>query len=188
MSAYDPKQWQYWALWDPLFYSFEYSILLKKQYELENNFVYDIVIKARPDTVYNPANRFPFHHVILDGSCYAASDISRFPSEFNMQCFDDVMFFGSSKTMDVMSGLYKYYALKNRDSRNLEKTTMQIDINTELRLAPGTLLYQYAVKHNIHPDAYKIDYAIIRSTMRDKGLDSVEDYDKIKKLCNEWYI
>jgi hypothetical protein len=104
-----------------------------------------------------------------------------------MQCFDDIMFFGDSKTMDIMSGLYKYYALKNRDSRHLEKTTMQIDINTELRLGPGTLLYQYAVKHNIHPDAYEIDYAIIRSTMRDKGLDSAADFDKIKKLYQEWY-
>jgi hypothetical protein len=186
MSVYKSIEWE--SAWDPLFYSFEYSMLLKKQYELENNFVYDIVIKARPDTVYNPANRFPFHQVNRDGSCYAASHISRFPSEFNMQYFDDIMFFGDSKTMDIMSGLYKYYALKNRDSRNLEKTTMQIDINTELHLGPGTLLYQYAVKHNIHPDAYEIDYAIIRSTMRGKGLDSVDDYDKIKKLCNEWYI
>jgi hypothetical protein len=188
MSAYDPKQWQYWAIWDPLFYSFEYSILLKKQYELENNFVYDIVIKARPDTVYNPANRFPFHRGILDGSCYTASDISRFSNEFNMQCFDDVMFFGGSKTMDVMSGLYKYYHLKNKNSHRLKLSlNPPIDLDVDIHLGPGTLLYQYAVKHNIHPDAYKIDYAIIRSTMRDNGVDSTADFDKIKKLHQEWY-
>tara|TARA_Y100000389_G_C17468560_1_gene528038 strand:+ start:2482 stop:3288 length:807 start_codon:yes stop_codon:yes gene_type:complete len=186
MSVYKSREWK--LTWDPLFYSFEYSMLLKQQYELENNFTYDIVIKARPDIMYNPTKRFPFYHHVNNGSCYTATDIARFPSEFNKQCFDDVMFFGDSKTMDIMSGLYKYYALKNRDSRNLEKTTPQTDINTELHLGPGTLLYQYAVKHNIHPDSYKIDYAIVRSTMRGKELDSVEDYDKIKKLWQEWYI
>lgn len=189
MSAYDASQWLNKSIWDPLFYSFEYSILLKQQYELENNFVYDIVIKTRPDTVYNPANRFPFYHNLVDGSCYAATDINRFSGEFNMQCFDDVMFFGNSKIMDVMSGLYKYYYLKNKNSYRLKLSpNPPIDIDTSIHLGPGTLLYQYAVKHNIHPDSYKIDYAIVRSTMRDQGLDSVADFDKIKKLWLDWYI
>jgi hypothetical protein len=105
-----------------------------------------------------------------------------------MQCFNDVMFFGSSKTMDVMAGLYKYYHLKNKNSYSLKlSSNPPIDIDTNIYLGPGTLLYQYAVTHNIHPDAYKIDYAIIRSTMRDKGLDSAADFDKIKKLYQEWY-
>jgi hypothetical protein len=185
MSAYDSGRWP--RAWDPLFYSFEYSMLLKRQYELENNFVYDIVIKARPDTVYDPANHFPFYHGILDGSCYTTTNINMFPREFNMQCFDDVMFFGDSKTMDVMSGLYKYYNLKNKNSYILEKSqTPPIDIDTNIYLGPGTLLYQYAVTHNIHPAVYNINYAILRSTMRNKGLDSVADYDKIRKLWLEW--
>jgi hypothetical protein len=186
MSEYHLDEWK--LTWDPLFYSFEYSIMLKRQYELENNFVYDIVIKARPDTVYNPTKRFPFYHHVVDGSCYTASEIARFSAEFNTQCFDDVMFFGNSKTMDVLSGLYKYYDLKHRDNRNSEITVKQLNINTELHLGPGTLLYRYAVSHNIHPDSYKIDYAIVRSTMQGKGLDSVEDYDKIKKIWMDWYI
>jgi len=187
MSAYHPNEWK--SAWDPLFYSFEYSILLKQQYELENNFVYDIVVKARPDTVYNPTNRFPFYCHIDDSACYTATKINRFSAEFNMQCFDDVMFFGTSKIMDVMSGLYKYYNLKNKFRRNAEMSSgPPIDIDSTMHLGPGTLLYRYAVKHNIHPDSCKIDYAIVRSTMRDQGLDSVEDYDKIKKLWFEWYM
>ena len=186
MSAYKSREWK--LAWDPLFYSFEYSMLLKQQYELENNFTYDIVVKARPDIMYNPQQQFPFHHNMPSGTCYTSTFISRFPSEFNKQCFDDVIFFGDSKTMDIMSGLYKYYALKHRDNRNPEITVKQIDINPELHLGPGTLLYQYAVAHNIHPDFWNIDYAVVRSTMRGKGLDSVEDYDKIKKLWQEWYI
>lgn len=187
MSVYDPKDWE--LAWDPLFYSFEYSILLKQQYELENNFVYDIVVKARPDVVYNPRSRFPFYHIMPFGTCYTSTFISRFPNEFNKHCFDDVMFFGDSKTMDIMSGLYKYYSLRNKPSRCAEKSsTPPVDIDPIIYLGPGTLLYQYAVANNTHPAAWNVDYAVVRSTMRGQRLDSVDDYDKIKKLWQEWYI
>ena len=188
MSVYDANDWK--LAWDPLFYSFEYSVLLKQQYELENNFVYDIVVKARPDVVYNPGTPFPFHENISSGTCYTSTFITRFPSEFNKPCFDDVMFFGDSKTMDLMSGLYKYYDLKNKPSRCEEmSSTPSVDVDTNIHLGPGTLLYQYAVSNNIHPDCkYYIDYAVVRSTMKGKGLDSVDDYDKIKKIAGDWYI
>lgn len=185
MSAFKPEEWS--LAWDPLFYSFEYSIMLKRQYELDNNFTYDIVIKARPDTVYNPNKKFSFSNHIEPGSCYTSTFISRFPREFNKFCFDDVMFFGDSKTMDVMSGLYKYYSCKNQKSR-IQNMSNPIDIDTELHLGPGTLLYRYATEHNIHPDAFNTDYAVIRSTMRNKNLDSIEDYIEIKKLWLDWYI
>lgn len=187
MSVYNPEQWK--LSWDPLFYSFEYSILLKQQYELENNFIYDVVVKARPDVVYDPRNRFPFHHNMPFATCYTSTSINRFPSEFNKPCFDDVMFFGNSKTMDLMSGLYKYYSLKNKPSRDaaiLPKPPIDIDI--AMHLGPGTLLYQYAIANNIHPDAWNVNYAVVRSTMQGQGLDSINDYDKIKKLWWEWYI
>ena len=89
--------------------------------------------------------------------------------------------------MDTMSGLYKYYALKNGHRKPAETSEPPIDINTDLYLGPGTLLYQYAVAHNIHPETLHVDYAVIRSTMQDKGLDSVDDFDEIKKLWFEWY-
>ena len=38
----------------PLWYSFWKSIQLKKQYEIENGFEYDYVIKLRFDTIFNP--------------------------------------------------------------------------------------------------------------------------------------
>ena len=185
MSVYNPTDWP--LIWDPLFYSFEYSMLLKQQYELENNFIYDTVIKARPDVVYNPKELFPFNHTMLSGICYTSTFMSRFPREFNKHCFDDIIFFGDSKTMDTMSGLYKYYALKNGHRKPAETSEPPIDINTDLYLGPGTLLYQYAVAHNIHPETLHVDYAVIRSTMQDKGLDSVDDFDEIKKLWFEWY-
>ena len=91
------------------------------------------------------------------------------------------MFFGDSKTMDVMAGLYKYYAVKRKNN----KDAMQ---QYEYHLGPGTLLYEYAVKNNIHPGSWPTSYAVIRSTMRDHELDSIDDYEKIKRLWQEWYI
>lgn len=40
--------------WSSLFYGFSQSILLKREYELENGFEYDIVVKSRPDVIFNP--------------------------------------------------------------------------------------------------------------------------------------
>jgi hypothetical protein len=38
--------------WNPLYYSFYRSIELKRMYERQNNFLYDMVLKLRPDVSY----------------------------------------------------------------------------------------------------------------------------------------
>lgn len=188
MSKFNQNDWnQSWnQSWDPLFYSFEYSILLKKQYELENNFIYDIVIKARPDVIYNPIHNFSFSTNYNTSSCFTCTPINMFHGEFNMQCFDDVMFFGSSKVMDIMAGLYKYYKVKNKQDI-IDDLSNSININRDIFIGPGTLLYQYTVINNIHPDSFYFEYAIVRNIMKNQNLNSINDYNKIYQISRGLY-
>ena len=43
-----PQSWFYdYDHWSALFYSFAHSVMMKRKYEIENNFEYDVVIKSR---------------------------------------------------------------------------------------------------------------------------------------------
>ena len=44
--------------WDSLTYSIMCANNLKKQYEIENNFRYDFVVRSRYDMIFNPNTRF----------------------------------------------------------------------------------------------------------------------------------
>jgi hypothetical protein len=172
---------------DPMFYSFARSMMLKREYELQHSFQYDLVIKARLDVIYNPANKFPLQRV-WPGVCYTSTPISKFASEFNYNNFDDVLFYGDSPTMDLVGDLY--------DTHNVEKPmTYQIknqaglNLDTTLWYGPGCLLYKYMTKLSIHPDGSRpFEYAVMRSTAVDAKLDSVYNYDEIRSKWFEWYI
>lgn len=195
IQAYKPKAFiqeeyikdKFKRAWDPMFYSFAQSLLLKRNYELENDFQYDLVIKARLDVIYNPAHRFPLQRV-WPGVCYSATPISKFAGEFNSNNFDDVLFYGDSATMDLMSDLYMShkitypmeYQYKNQEGLNLDKT---------LWLGPGCLLYKYMTGLSIHPDCMNpFEYAVMRSTAVEANLDSIYNYQEIRRKWFEWYI
>ena len=173
--------------WDPMFYSFARSLMLKRDYELTHSFQYDLVIKARMDVIYNPAMQFPLQRV-WPGVCYTSTPVSKFASEFNYNNFDDVLFYGDSPTMDLISDLYDThnvekpmtYQIKNQDGLNLDPT---------LWYGPGCLLYKYMTKLGIHPEGSRpFDYAVMRSTAVDAKLDSVYNYNEIRSKWFEWYI
>ena len=177
----------YLRSFDPLFYSLSRSLLLKRDYELQNNFQYDLVIKARLDVIYNPANKFPLQHV-WPGICYTASLISKFPSEFNYNNFDDVLFYGNSPTMDLIGDLYNMH---NVEKPFEDQVVNQVGINLDpiFYYGPGCLLYKYLTKLGIHPDGSRMfEYAVMRSTAIDAKLDAVYQYEEIRRKWFEWYI
>src|SRR5690606_32601775 len=83
-----------------LFESFYRSVHLKRQYEIENNFEYDLVVKCRYDLSFSSiayANHsFQIPEFWWDDrmlhECY-----SRFVSEYNLVQLQDVYFCGSTK-------------------------------------------------------------------------------------------
>jgi len=172
---------------DPMFYSLSRSLLSKRDHELQNNFQYDLVIKARPDIVYNPANKFPLQRV-WPGVCYTSTPISKFPSEFNYNNFDDVIFYGDSPTMDLIGDLYNMHTAEKPLEYQIENQA-GINLDPTLYYGPGCLLYKYLTKLGIHPDGSRVfEYAVMRSTAVDAKLDSVYQYEEIRRKWFEWYI
>jgi hypothetical protein len=174
--------------WDPMWYSFANSIALKKQYEIENNFVYDLVIKARLDVVYNPKKHFPIHYM-LSKYCYTSNMITEFPMEYNYFNFDDVIFYGRSNTMDVAGNIFKNHKVKYT-----QEYINQRDLSYNLHPAaswygPGTSMYYHLMEYAIHPTcASPFEYTVMRETIVKENLNTMTDYEKIHQLGRDWYI
>jgi len=180
--------------WDSMFYSFEKSVLLKREYELQNNINYDAVVKARLDVIYNPSQQIPFHKIypgidgLIPGMCYSSNPINKFTYEYNYNNFDDVLFYADSRTMDMVSRLYESY----KKLHNPEVTKQLIDglnIDPSLFYGPGCLLYDYMVRMGIHPSVGEIiEYVVVRSTAASQNLHSINDFKKIKEYHTDWYM
>lgn len=172
--------------WDPMFYSFAKSLLLKREHELANHFEYDMVVKARLDTVY-PPTKFPLSK-LWPGQCYAVTPISKFPSEFNYNNFDDVLFYGDSKTMDLVGDIYYTYKILHNDDA-VAKNQSSLNTDPTMWYGPGCMLYEHLTNLSIHPDGSRgFEYAVVRSTAVEAGLDGLDDYYEIRKKYFEWYI
>lgn len=195
-AAYNPvgficeefKQEDFTRAWDPMFYSNSRCLMMKRDHELANDIQYDIVIKARLDVVYPPSMKFPLFERIWPGICYSCTHIGKFPSEFNYNNFDDVMFYGDSPTMDLVGDIYAVnkarhsaeYVLQVEKGKNLDVT---------LWYGPGCLIYDHCTDVGIHPDGSRvIEYAVVRSTAVEAKLDGIYDYEEIRKKWFEWYI
>ena len=98
--------------WASLTYSMMMANHLKKQYEIENNFRYDLVVKSRYDLIFDLTQDFAQtarHHLInqhryLDIVCLHSA---RMPIEFNRVNSSDTFLYGSSTAMDLFSDLYR---------------------------------------------------------------------------------
>ena len=171
---------------DPMFYSFMKSIYYKREYELENDFEYDIVIKVRLDTIYDPTQVFLLHKV-EPLVAYTSTTISKFISEFHYNNFDDVIFYSDSKTMDLIANTYRIHK-QNRLTQN-----EQIHKNNEdpsFYYGPGCLLYNTMIDMSIHPYSFRsFPWYVGRNNVAKIGLDptSLTDWETVKKLCMDWY-
>jgi hypothetical protein len=172
--------------WDPMFYSFAKSLMLKREYELQNNFQYDAVVKARLDVVYNPLTKFPLSRV-EPKFCYT-SNISNFPLEFNYYNFDDVIFYGDSPTMDLVGDLYHTYKVRHTRER-LDNSRKQCNLDETSFYGPGALLYDHMTSIGIHPERRPaFDYAVMRSTIVDAKINPMTQFEEVRRLWREWYI
>lgn len=195
VNAYEPKAWamdefikeDFQRAWDPMFYSNSRSLMMKRDYELDNDIQYDIVIKARLDVVYPPSTKFPLQR-LWPGTCYTCTPISKFPSEFNYNNFDDVLFYADSPTMDLLGDIYAVNKARHTPDY-ISKVEATKDLDVTLWYGPGCLIYEHCTDVGIHPDGNRvIEYAVVRSTAVEAKLDGIYDYEEIRKKWFEWYI
>ncbi len=93
----------------PLWYSFMKSVELKRQYEIENNFRYDYVVKLRTDIIFPPHRRmsYEFESINIKNNEVYIENRSE-DDENNKKFMDDVYFIGNSEVMDIFSRYYEY--------------------------------------------------------------------------------
>ena len=161
----------------PLWYSFWKSVELKKQYELENNFKYDYVLKLRMDLILNYHTPSELFQEIITTKKnqfktnqwdYGVDTISK-----NTPLSTDVFFISKSEEMDVTADylwvLMKYY--DNKDYINLVYYLKEKNIES--------LKFSYVDR-----------YLLLRDDFVEKGvlkLNKEEMLEEICKLENYYY-
>lgn len=182
--------------WSPLFYSFMKSVFLKRKYEIENEFVYDLVIKSRFDLNFSMheenkfgaiTNKFYIHPTQPLIAYSSLQYFPRFTREFNYVSFDDIFFYADSPTMDIISNAYRWqHKIIYNDFKKL--TSTKIMDGPEFYYGPGTTLYKYLVCWNIHPmGAHTTNYYIVRKLAEDRNLHSIKDWKEIQQISVDWY-
>lgn len=142
---YPPKDVD-WRTWTPMFKSAALSNYLKCKYEIENNMTFDIVVKTRWDVVYDPRFKFEFFvNDFFNSNVLYCNLVNDFSWEFRLPAIDDVMYFGSSRVMNILSGMYLPYVGEGVANR------WRADDNNPIFLfvGGGVLLHKWATLHNI---------------------------------------
>jgi hypothetical protein len=174
--------------WMSLFYSLSQSIMLKRQYELENNFEYDVVIKSRPDIVFNPRSHFTEDYM-CDGFLYTTHAGEQL-GECGLININDCCFYANSYTMDMIVDLYQYRERGVHINGNLDNPEGYLNIQS---LGPGTTMGGFFMDYGITPNTIQPHrYAFIEVILRmgfDPSLDllKLKDFRKVSKLHFEWY-
>lgn len=166
--------------WSGLFYSFVKSINLKREYELENNFNYDIVIKSRPDVVFHP--RQHCHIPKLENGAVHTTHGGLMPMECNMYNFDDCVFVSNSYTMDLLVNLYLYRQYKLRQT--------QAGVGNIHLFGPGTLMMEYFRDYGITPLFGLLEwFEILIKAGCPENLDLLnhDDFNQMQQYWKEWY-
>jgi hypothetical protein len=170
--------------------SFMLSNELKKNYEIENDFRYDVVVKYRFDILFKHHIQFPTNSIQQRTLYYPFGNTGILNSDYDNHGMTDVIFWGDSQTMDIATDVYRYYVymLKPRvDIISYKNDFISFDCSDAM-MSPGQLIYQYAVKHNIFPviqlapDGNIMFHTLWRVEV--SHLDPINDYHQI----NDFYM
>jgi hypothetical protein len=153
---------------------------LKKNYELVQDKKFDIVVRCRFDNFFNPETKFKQY--LTTSGIYPVSlygTFHYFPKENFLPCIDDVIFFGSSRIMDVVCDLYRYYS--NEKFYEL----LDVDWNDPAYATGGygICLYKWITIKNISMAQIPFfDYSIFR-----KFCTGMTNYQEILNLATKVY-
>jgi len=174
------KDAKYVGPWSELFYSLMMANWLKKEYEVENNFKYDLVVKTRYDFVYYPESTFnPISQLqyepLTDHLEIFTNGSNRMNMEYSRINVSDTFFYGNTTAMDIMCDLYRYL-----NYRNLGVNIYDFDSP-----GPGCLMSEFSAKHNMRISSAGMQEVIYRHA--GIGLDVVKDYHRLSELNREMY-
>lgn len=166
--------------WSSLFYSMGQSILLKQEYELENNFKYDLVIKTRPDIVFSPEYHAHINWNLLNDGQLHTTHGGIMPAEHNSINFNDIVFYGNSYTMDLLVNMYFYRQLLIN-----YRVTKDIWVKP---IGPGVLMHDFFREYGITPyfNTYWLE-TILKEGCPVVDLFDREEFKKAEHYFRNWY-
>lgn len=166
--------------WSSLFYSLTQSLMLKKKYELENNFKYDIVVKSRPDICFSPDYKFLYNGDLSNNILFHTHG-GLMPIEFWMFNPNDICFYGNSYTMDLIANMYFYRQMHINDNLNTDLDFTQ--------LGPGVAMMEYARDYGITciPEFSFLETIAKKGHPVDIDLSDRDDFLNLEKYFRDWY-
>lgn len=133
-----------------MFYSLYKANQLKKEYEQENNFKYDIVVRLRLDILAFTTLKQILRHISFIGDLNNKVYI---PNHHHSVGINDQIAVGNSEIIDIYSDIYLW----------LEKARLNEYFN------PEYLLYRYLKEKEINIKQFIIAYVLLRSDKVDKN-------------------
>lgn len=168
-------------LYDHMFYSKMQSINMKTQYEIDNDFRYDWVVKARYDLIFPSSKKFMVNNFISNFNpnydLFTSHTGRMFMNEYNHINISDVMYYGNSTTMDIMSNLYWH----------IQQESLHCNINDVHNLGPGAWISDFIATNNLrfYEDFENLQDVIYRYEAI--PLDPEKDFTKIEKIHESIY-
>ena len=177
--------------WGALFYSIYQANLLKLRYENKNNFKYDLVINSRFDLVFPTKDSFPTFKY-ENSTAYTFMHLQELRTEEGFLNFDDMIFYGNSKSIDNVVRIYPNYIIPQLDQKKFEshweKRESWKDVPRIYKIGPGSLLSSYMDDKNInYSDKEPRYFAVARKEVEEKKLDGIKDFQAIKQIHLDFY-
>lgn len=163
-------------------YSMMMSNELKKDYENENGFNYEMVIKHSFNVMFRK-DKFLTPTVEDRHLYYLTEDFGENNKNYEHHGISNTCFWGDSQTMDIVMDTYYYYKYYVKSYKTLVDSGFIIDYDmSEFTSSVEQTLYTNAIKKNIHPicinDRINVQTPNIINTIED--VDNV--VPKIKHL------
>ncbi len=141
-----------WLTWAGMAKSAAIVNNLKTQHEINNDVKFDLVFHARWDGAFNPDVNIddviervsiPYMGLVPD---VLYSECNYFPHEYRFPCINDMFYFGSSRTMNIVQGFWHYYRTGN--FYKLLNYNMYYNPAWD-KVGMGCLLYKWCTMKNI---------------------------------------
>lgn len=161
--------------WENHFYTILRSNLEKKKYEIENNFMFDLVIRCRFDLLFMPNLTFEDYFlkaqrylIIQEKTLYGS--IGLMHSELFLPNFDDVFYSGSSLTMDLIDQNLFFLSIppKTKIVQGINEFDEFNPYTICRDFGPGVIISRWMNKKNIIGCNIDRPFLILRKQLLDK--------------------
>jgi hypothetical protein len=168
--------------WASMFYSKMRVNFLKQKYEVENNMMFDLVVKCRYDLCFREGKIFEdFFNIPIEEKTLYGYYKGFMIREFFLPVPDDVIYYGSSLTMDLIDSLYT-----SLFTGSFLKSVGYDDHNPAYRqVGPNALISKWATMKNIRIVHNPVEYLIYRKSA--ENLNYKSDWDQIYQLGTAIY-